>query len=235
MKPFLTAEWLYLANITYAVDPSVLEAYLPKGLELDIVNGKAFVGLLPFSFNNTRLKNLRVPFHVNFPEMNLRFYVKRGQKRGVVFIREYVPKFLVALVANVFYGERYSLAGMKTTMKMDNEDISLKYEVKAKGKAFSIEMLAANKPFVPAEGTTEHYFKELEYGFTSGRAPVKFYSVHHPQWETFPLKELRMNIDFGCLYGKDWDFLNGEKPYNSMLVKGSAVKMFPHQPLHLLG
>lgn len=166
--------------------------------------------------------------------MNLRFYVKRGQKRGVVFIREYVPKLFVALVANVFYGERYSLAKMKTTMTIDDESIRMKYDVKVKGKAHCIEMLAVSKPYIPAAGTDEHYFKELEYGFTSRPAPVKFYSVHHPEWETYPLKEVKLNLDFGCLYGKSWEFLNDEKPYNTMLVKGSAVKMFPHRPLELL-
>jgi uncharacterized protein YqjF (DUF2071 family) len=52
-RPFLTADWTYLANITYAVDPSLLIAHLPNGLQLDTMDGKAFVSIVAFNFHNT--------------------------------------------------------------------------------------------------------------------------------------------------------------------------------------
>jgi uncharacterized protein len=234
MKPFLTAEWLYLANITYAVDPAVLLPYLPRGLELDTINGKAFVSLVPFNFHNTRLKSIRVPFHSDFPEMNLRFYVNYKGRRGVVFIREYVPKIFVAFVANTAYNERYSVARMKNTISASDDMIHARYEVRKGGRTFSVSVKALNKPYIPAEDTTEHYFKEHDLGFTSAPGDTRYYIVEHPLWETFPVREAQLDIDFGWLFGKEWEFLNNEKPYSSMFVKGSAVKIFPHKPVSTL-
>jgi uncharacterized protein YqjF (DUF2071 family) len=231
MKPFLTAGWTYLTNITYAVDPVLLQAHLPKDLELDTINGKAFISIVPFNFHNTRVRSIRIPFHSDFPEMNLRFYVKKNNKRGVVFIREYVPKLMVAFVANTLYNERYRVAGMKNTITETNNEITARYELSRRGKKFSIEVKAANVPSVPSHDTIEHFFKEHELGFTGSKEGTRVYLVEHPVWEIFPVKEIKMNIDFGSLFGKEWDFLNDEKPFVSMLVKGSPVKVFPHKEL----
>ena len=93
---FLKAEWRKLAIANYEVDKSILEGYVPAGTEIDLWEGKCFVSLVGFMFLNTKLLGVRVPFHINFEEVNLRFYVKRQEngiwKRGVVFIKEIVPK-----------------------------------------------------------------------------------------------------------------------------------------------
>jgi hypothetical protein len=100
---FLTAEWRKLALANYVIDPKILEKYVPKGTELDIWEGKCFVSLVGFRFLNTKVKGIKVPFHVNFDEVNLRFYVKyldgNEWKRGVVFIKEIVPKPILSFVA----------------------------------------------------------------------------------------------------------------------------------------
>src|SRR5690606_42008242 len=113
---FLSAEWRKLALGNYEVDPVLLKSYLPFGTELDFWNDTCYVSLVGFMFLNTRLLGISVPFHRNFEEVNLRFYVryKEGNewKRGVVFIKEIVPKAAITLVANTIYGENYQ------TMKM---------------------------------------------------------------------------------------------------------------------
>jgi len=124
MRAFLTAEWKNLILLTYAVEPSILEAYLPKGLELDILKGKAYVSFVAFEFLNTRVKGIPIPFHINFPEVNLRFYVKEKggeQRRGVVFIKEIVPKTMIALVANKVYNEPYVAAALKGKSYMEDQ------------------------------------------------------------------------------------------------------------------
>jgi uncharacterized protein YqjF (DUF2071 family) len=93
MKVFLSAEWRNLVNLTYGVPPDLLAPHVPPGLELDIFQGMAHVSFVAFDFLDTRVKGIHVPDHVNFPEVNLRFYVNYKGRRGVVFIREYVPKF----------------------------------------------------------------------------------------------------------------------------------------------
>ena len=114
MKPpaiFLTAEWNWLAMLNYEVAPEILAPSVPAGTELDTWQGKHLVSMVGFLFQKTRVRGIPIPFHRNFEEVNLRFYVRRkvaGEwRRGVVFIKELVPHFAIAWVARTFYNENY--------------------------------------------------------------------------------------------------------------------------------
>ena len=116
-RTFLKAGWHKLVMANYAVDPGLLEPYRPQGTEIDFFNDTCYVSLVGFMFLDTRVMGLRIPFHVNFEEVNLRFYVRTGSegtvKRGVVFIREIVPRLMLATVANLIYNENYQAMPMK--------------------------------------------------------------------------------------------------------------------------
>src|SRR3954471_19004784 len=109
---FLTARWSNLCLLTYAVPPALLEPRLPRGLSLDLRDGQAFVSLVAFDFLDTRVLGVPWPGYRNFPEINLRFYVRHREERGVVFVREFVPRRLVAFLARAIYGEPYVAARM---------------------------------------------------------------------------------------------------------------------------
>ena len=106
---FLTAEWRYLAMLNYRVSPSLLYPLVPPGTELDLWNGTAYISVVGFKFQHTRVLGVPIPFHVNFEEVNLRFYVRRetngAVRRGVTFIRELVPRAAIAGVAKLAYNE----------------------------------------------------------------------------------------------------------------------------------
>ena len=113
MGTFLTAEWRKLIMANYVVPEESLRPYLPAGTELDLYQGQPYVSLVGFLFQNTRLKSIPIPFHRTFEEINLRFYVQHTtstgeRRRGVVFIRELVPRLALSLVANTIYGENYA-------------------------------------------------------------------------------------------------------------------------------
>jgi uncharacterized protein YqjF (DUF2071 family) len=118
---FLTAEWRDLVLLNYEVDPGLLVPYVPRGTELDYWNSKAFVSLVGFRFVNTKVFGVPIPLHSNFTEANLRFYVRRREqgevRRGVVFIREIVPRPAIALVARTFYNENYVTLPMTHTIE----------------------------------------------------------------------------------------------------------------------
>jgi len=129
MKTFLMAEWRKLALANYAVVPALLAPHVPAKTELDLWNGTCYVSLVGFMFLNTTIKGFRIPLHVNFEEVNLRFYVKYqdpavGPKRGVVFIKEIVPRAALTFVANTVYGEHYQTLPMRHTWQ--NLEDSLK-------------------------------------------------------------------------------------------------------------
>src|SRR5207249_3654261 len=126
MQPFLTANWRYLAMLNYTVDPRLLAPLVPPGTEIDFENGETFLSVVGFLFLDTRLLGLPNPLHRDFEEVNLRFYVKRKSadtwRRGVVFIRELVPRRAIALIARVCYGENYLAVPMKHEIEHVDSD-----------------------------------------------------------------------------------------------------------------
>jgi uncharacterized protein YqjF (DUF2071 family) len=145
MADFLTAEWRKLAFANYAIDPKILNKYVPAKTELDYWDGDCFVSLVGFKFCNTRLKGFRVPFHTDFEEVNLRFYVRYKEnetwKRGVVFIKEIVPKPAITFVANTIYKENYVTLPMNHEWEHTASTLRVKYQWKT-GNWNSLELMA---------------------------------------------------------------------------------------------
>src|SRR5271154_3858494 len=124
---FLTARWSNLCIFSYAVPPAWLAPRLPTGLDLDTRGGQAFVSLVAFDFLDTRVLGVAWPGYRNFPELNLRFYVRCGADRGVVFVREYVPSRLIAFLARTLYNERYARARMSSRVTESPERLSVEH------------------------------------------------------------------------------------------------------------
>jgi len=225
---FLKAEWKNLALFNYEVDSKVLQKYVPAGTEIDIWNNKCYISLVGFMFKNTKVLGLKVPFHINFEEVNLRFYVKRFEngewKRGVVFIKEIVPKKAITFIANSWYQEHYETQKMKHEI-VENEDTNTfiyKWKNDKKWNTIEIEAkkdLSEIKIDSEAEFITEHYF-----GYTKISEETTFeYEVTHPRWEQLKVLNYRIDIDFGKIYGDDFEFLQNRKPTSVFLAKGSQI------------
>ncbi|MEM7103145.1 MAG: DUF2071 domain-containing protein [Bacteroidota bacterium] len=229
MRPFLTAEWRNLILLTYSVEPSKLQPWLPDGLTLDIIDDRAFVSFVAFDFLRTRVKGLPIPFHINFPEINLRFYVKKGEQRGVMFIKELVPKPCIALVARKLYNEPYEATPMKSFSKIEGSHLIIEHFFEYGGRKHDLKFVADNEPFMPEADSTATFFKEHEWGYgLDHNGKLQQYRVEHPLWRIYPLrKRFHLNVDFGLLYGETWDFLGSKIPYSVLLAEGSAIKVFP--------
>ncbi|REC46613.1 YqjF family protein [Chryseobacterium pennipullorum] len=225
---FLKAEWRKLAIINYEINPELLLKYLPVGTELDFYKGKCYVSLVGFMFLNTKLMGVPIPFHRNFEEVNLRFYVKKKEngiwKRGVVFIKEIVPKPALSFVANAVYKENYHTLPMKNTISEKDDELLIKYSWKDKSW-HSIRIIAdCNAQQMEADSEfefiTEHY-----WGFTRKKNMTAEYEVCHPKWDCYPVKDHRLNIDFRTVYGHDFDCLTHQKPISVMLAEGSEIEV----------
>ena len=249
MNVFLSARWENLVNLTYAIDPDLLKSHVPPGTTLDLIDGKAFVSLVAFEFLDTRVKGIKIPFHVNFPEINLRFYVSCEGRRGVAFIREYVPKFAITTVANLLYNEPYLTAPMQvknsgsleatTGLTVLHTLTKNPKEPKAEGeggkKQHRLEAVAGGPRFTPETDSIEHFFKEHDLGFgVDHSGKTLFYVVEHPVWECVPLLSYHLDFDFETVYGKKWAFLKDEKPHAALFAIGSQIKVFSPHPLSQL-
>lgn len=229
-KKFLTAEWRKLIMANYAVNPAILKTWLPAKTELDTWNDKYYVSLVGFMFMNTRIFGLRVPFHSNFPEVNLRFYVrykeKEEWKRGVVFIREIVPRPALSYIANKLFNERYLTMPMKNDWKIDTKEISIRYEWKSE-KWNSLAVKANPQPESIAEGSKTEFITEHYWGYSSvSKEKTGEYHVQHPKWKIYHVNSYNIDCDFKSLYGNEFAILQDQQPESVFLAEGSAVSVY---------
>lgn len=224
---FLRAEWRKLAMANYVVDPAVLLPCVPKGTELDLWHDRCYVSLVGFMFLNTKVKGIKVPFHVNFEEVNLRFYVRHfdGQewKRGVVFIQEIVPKPALTFVANAIYGEKYVTRRMKHAWSANEHCLKVVYQWKQhQWNSFSVS--AQPSPIPIATGSEEEFITEHYWGYTSrGNMRTDEYGVEHPRWEVYPVQAYTIDVDFATVYGSNFSFLQNATPQSVFLAEGSPI------------
>lgn len=216
---FLTAEWRNLLMLNYAMDPSLLKPLVPAGTELDDFQGKTYLSLVGFEFNRTRVLGFAVPFHQNFEEVNLRFYVRRGSKRGVVFIRELVPKYAVAAVARLLFNENYSCVPMSHRCEAG------KVEYTWGECVMSIE--TEGDSFVPPDGSLSQFITEHYWGYTRHKGGGSLeYEVQHPPWRVWNAARAGFSGDAAGLYGPKIAAVLRRQPDSAFLAQGSPVTVF---------
>lgn len=220
---FLTAEWKNLLVLNYAVEACLLEPFVPAGTELDAFEGKTYLSLVGFEFNRTRVLGFAVPFHQNFEEVNLRFYVRRGSKRGVVFIRELVPKYAVAAVARFAFNENYLCVPMSHRIEAGKAEYA--WTLGAERCAMSIE--TDGESFLPAEGSLSQFITEHYWGYTTQKGGSSLeYEVQHPPWSVWNAKYASFSGKADGLYGAEIAQILRREPDSAFLAKGSLVTVF---------
>ena len=234
---FLKAEWRRLAIANYVVDPSVLLPYLPYKTELDLWNSKCYISLVGFLFKNTRVLGVKFPFHTDFEEVNLRFYVtyKTGHntKRGVVFIKEIVPKRAITFIANTFYKEHYETKKMNHLWMLQKDGLRTSYGVKNRDIWHTIDLLSEKTSEKIIPNSEEEFITEHYWGYSRiGKTKTVEYEVTHPKWEIYPVKEYSVDFNFKTIYGRDFAFLNTLEPTSVMLAEGSVITVENKRIIH---
>jgi uncharacterized protein YqjF (DUF2071 family) len=229
---FLSARWSKLCLFNYAVDPAVLAKRLPAQLTLDTLNGQAFVSLVAFDFLKTRVLGIPWPGFINFPEINLRFYVKQADgTRGVMFVRELVPQWLVATMAKQLYNEPYESTTMRSVVTQDSDRVHVAHDWIWEGQEHSLEVQAGGQDALPEDDSQAHFFKEHQWGYgVDRRGRTLVYEVRHPHWRTYPVESHKLKVDFGQLYGAEFASLTGQEPYSVFLAEGSEIEVFGARP-----
>jgi uncharacterized protein YqjF (DUF2071 family) len=229
IQPSITAQWRKLLLVNYEVDPKVLDPFLPYDTEYALWNNKCYVSLVGFQFLNVRIGGVPIPFHTDFDEINLRFYVRRKSAHiwhyGVVFIKEIVSLPIVTFVANTLFTEHYETLPLKHDMKVTPEKIAMEYQWKKhEWQSFSIE--SGPSSHMIEDNTEEHFLTSQHWGFSKANDHKTIeYSVEHPRWSAYSTRRFDIKVDFRGTYGDRFAFLDNATPESVFLTEGSDITL----------
>ena len=213
--------------LNYPIDPALLAPLVPPGLELDSFRSVTYVSVVGFLFLRTRVFGIAFPFHRDFEEVNLRFYVRHrtpeGWRRGVIFVRELVPRQAIAFLARVIYGEPYSALPMSHLIKKSAGLTSLRYEWRRKGRTECLAATTAGEPTLVAPGSLEEFITEHYWGYNLHRGRAIQYQVEHPKWRVWPAAQPRFEADVRTLYGEGFVEPLAVVPASAFIAEGSNV------------
>jgi uncharacterized protein YqjF (DUF2071 family) len=225
----LTAEWRDLILLNYQVDADLLIPYVPRGTELDYWNSKAFVSLVGFRFVNTKILGIPIPLHSNFTEVNLRFYVRRREqneiRRGVVFIREIVPRSAIAFVARTLYNENYIALPMAHEIaRNENGCISASYSWRSGRHRSELRFESQGNTESLKDGSEEQFIADHYWGYAAQRdGGCMEYQVVHPSWNVWQARHAEFSGDAKQLYGAAFSAVLSQRPSSAFLADGSPV------------
>lgn len=229
---FLTADWRDVLLLNYEIDPAVLQPMVPRGTELASLHGKSFISLVGFQFLNTLVLGVPIPFHQNFEEVNLRFYVRRSPnnrwRRGVVFIKELVPKRAVAWIARLLYNENYRAVPMSHSIRRDGDaHTRVDYSWRFNGAEHNITACASDPSRPIAAGTDDEFFAHHEWGYVRDRSGRTIeYRVDHPHWNVRTATDAALRCDAARLYGPQFVEALSSTSYSAILAEGSPVTVY---------
>ncbi len=217
--------------LNYEIDPAVLRPFVPSGTELDSWNGKTYVSMVGFMFLKTKVCGMAIPFHQNFEEINLRFYVRRqgrdGWQRGVVFIKEIVPRVAIAAIARLFYNENYIALATRHTLDTSGENVTADYGWRFNGRWNYMRVKTSGAPKPVDVGSLEEFITEHYWGYAAQKnGGCVEYKVEHPRWRIWQTREVAFDCDVEALYGGQFSDCLKANPSSAFLAEGSPVTVY---------
>jgi uncharacterized protein YqjF (DUF2071 family) len=234
-RRFLSAAWRHLVMLNYEIDAAILQPLIPPGTELDPFNGKHFVSMVGFLFLQTRFLGVPIPFHRNFEEVNLRFYVRHqasdGWRRGVVFVKEIVPRFVIAAVARWVYNENYVNCPMDSQVHLPDPGRSfpgfVEYGWTSRSRRNLVGAEFDGTPAYPKPGSEEEFITEHYWGYVPQRDGSSLeYRVEHPPWRVWRASRSWFDCDVKGFYGEQYNPALSQPPTSAFVAEGSEVTVF---------
>ena len=224
--------------LNYEVAPALLAPRIPAGTEIDLFEGRVFVSLVGFRFLQTVVRRIAVPFHRDFDEVNLRFYVHRCAagvvKRGVVFIQEIVPRRAIAAVARWVYHENYRALPMSHVVIDEGTGPRVEYSWRLGPVSNRLAASAAGAARAMVEGSLEQFIAEHYWGYCAQPdGGTMEYHVAHPPWRVWDVTSAEFSGDAGALYGAEFAAVLSRPPDSAILAEGSPVTVYAGNKLPL--
>lgn len=183
--PWIMAQsWHDLLFAHWPVDAEMLRPHIPAKLEIDTFEGRAWLGIVPFSMTGVRLRGTPVlPWLSAFAELNVRTYVTAQDKPGVWFFSLDAANSLAVFAARLWFHLPYFCAHMKCR-EADGwiEYQSERSHASAPPAAFAARYRPNGDFFEAQEGTLAHFLTERYCLYSAASARIYRGEIHHPPW-----------------------------------------------------
>jgi uncharacterized protein YqjF (DUF2071 family) len=227
----LRMTWTDLAFLHWPVPVASLSPLVPGELEIEEFDGSAWVGIVPFEMRDVRIRGLPgVPTATDFPELNVRTYVRHRGRDGIYFFSLDAASLVAVLAARTFTGLRYWHANMR----IDRTTKGIWYESRrvmetADGRA---ELIGAYRPvgdvFTSEPGTFEYWSTERYTLFSRWAGKPMRIDIEHERW---PLQKATAEIERNSMASAAGIALPDRKPH-VMFATRIDVRAFLPQRVH---
>jgi uncharacterized protein YqjF (DUF2071 family) len=198
----MTQTWHDLLFAHWAVDAALLRERVPRALDLDLYEGHGWIGVVPFRMTNVAPRGVpSLPGLSAFPELNVRTYVRVGDKPGVFFFSLDAASRIAVGLARVMFGLPYYTA----SMNVQRNDGTIRYESRRKSAsghpaALEVTYRPIDDAFHAAQGTRDYFLTERYCLYTVDRkGHPRRLEIHHPPW---PLQKAEAKFELLNMTGQ---------------------------------
>jgi uncharacterized protein YqjF (DUF2071 family) len=181
----MTQTWNELLFAHWPVDPALIRQKVPAGIDLDLHDGRAWVGVVPFHMSNVAPRGTpAIPGLSAFAELNVRTYVRVGDKPGVYFFSLDAASRLAVRAARRLYHLPYFYSSMSIYEVGGAVDYSShRHDRHGRPAEFVARYEPAGAVFPASPGTLEYFLTERYCLYTTdAQGRVRIAEIHHPPW-----------------------------------------------------
>jgi uncharacterized protein len=184
--------WDRLTFLHWRYPPDIVRGFLPRGIELDIFDRSAWIGLTPFLLTRLRAPGLpALPWISQFPEMNLRTYVRGlDGERGIWFFSLEADRLAAVAGARLSYGLPYRWARMKVAFDSERIEYVSRRHFGPGRAAITVQ---TGSPIIPGE--REDFLTARFRLYTKLAGRLAFAEVEHPPWPLRSASVMRLEQD----------------------------------------
>ncbi|NDD58714.1 MAG: DUF393 domain-containing protein [Chlamydiae bacterium] len=188
----LSMVWEDLMFINFSMDPQQLQKMLPKGMDLDLFEDKAYITIAPLTMKGFAFKKLSTFFNPSFYECNLRTYVRVNEKVGVYFFSLDAESLLEVLGAKALFHLNYRYR----TIYFNLEKGVFRFEMR---KAFSRKKTTIIEAKIAKEEQPHDPFtsfiSDRSLYFVKNKGHLYQGKVFHPPWKFQKIQEIKLQTD----------------------------------------
>jgi uncharacterized protein len=175
--------WRRLLFAHWPIEPDEMRRLVPQELPLDLFDGRAWLGVVPFVMEGVRPRGLPpAPLVSRFPELNVRTYVRLDSKPGIHFFSLDASSRPTVAGAQVLYRLPYFHARMAARVHAG----WVEYAHRRNGARFVARYRPVGPAAHAAPGSLEHWLSERYYAYTVANGDVLRVDIHHRPWELHP-------------------------------------------------